>query len=103
MFGLLLLAASAASATAPRAQASNDWSPKCLTCKMVVSIVEKYLKNGKKVEEIVEKVQQYCSYVSGEGYQVCLDIVKEKVPQIISYIEKEMETHNVCSILDYCK
>ncbi|EAY18139.1 surfactant B protein, putative [Trichomonas vaginalis G3] len=99
-----LFALFAASAMKPRKSAPvNDWSPMCLSCKLVVSIIEKELKSGKKIEEITEKVEAYCAYLQGDAQQICIEIVKEKVPEIIKYIEKEMESHDVCKILDYCK
>ena len=102
MFALFFLALASAK-TAPRAQQSNDIRPQCLTCKMVVKIVEKYLKDGKKVDEIVKKVETYCQYVAEDVRSICDQLVEEKIPEIIAYIEKQIETHDVCNFLDYCK
>ena len=58
------------------------------------------MKCGKHVYGLPEK----CYEVRTEDTAVDVQIHKTaKVTEIIKYIEKEMETHNVCSILDYCK
>ena len=102
MFALFFLALASAQ-KAPRAQQVNDISPKCLTCKMVVKMIEGFLKDGKKVDEIVKKIETYCQYVAEDVRPICNQLCEEKIPEIISYIEQQMEAHDLCNLLDYCK
>ena len=100
MFALFFFAASALS-VAPR---KADPSPTdCLMCKTAVSLVKSYLENEQDVQKIIEKLESFCSYCKPEVQDICKQLVDEKVPEIIKYIDDKLDGEQICKILDMCE
>ncbi|KAK8834034.1 hypothetical protein M9Y10_021254 [Tritrichomonas musculus] len=79
-----------------------DNSIGCDMCKKVIQYIEQLLKDEKVEEEIAQLVSSLCTNFPSPYDSLCKGIVELYVPQIIEYIEKDMEVLDICSTIGLC-
>jgi len=74
----------------------------CDTCKQLVSYVETLLEEQKTQQEIIALAQQLCEQIPSPYGTICDALVAQYIPQIISWLEQEIEVFDVCRKLGLC-
>jgi len=74
----------------------------CDTCKQLVSYVETLLDDGKTQAEIIALAQKLCDTIPAPYGAICDSLVASFIPQIIAWLEKEIEVLDVCRKLGLC-
>ncbi|EAY15641.1 surfactant B protein, putative [Trichomonas vaginalis G3] len=98
-----LLGLMSAAAVKPRATKVGDSTQKCVMCKFYVSMIEDYLEDGKTEQEIIEKLESYCQYVTADLRVICDKLVEVGVPAIIKYLKDNEPPAAVCKLIKFCK
>jgi uncharacterized protein YqeY len=81
------------------AQAFAD--AKCNACEAVITVVDKYLDEGKTHEEIKKLVETICAYTGPSYAEICTALLDGELESIIKMIES-MTPKQVCQKIKLC-
>ena len=75
---------------------------KCATCLELLDRVKIYLDNATVEEEIEENLKGYCSTLSWPMKDLCNSLVTQYIPTLITYVEQDLNSTQICSLVGYC-
>jgi len=75
---------------------------KCMSCKTIVSSIEKFVASNKTETIIVENVEKLCTLLPDSYEPVCDRVVEVGVPTIINWVTKKIEPERICQRLRLC-
>ena len=108
LFALLALASAknapeAKPAAAPRPQIVGDSTQGCIMCKFYVSLISDLLQEGATIEEITQRIETLCTYVSESYQKFCDTLVEIGIPIIVEYVAQQLEPNKICQMIKLCK
>ncbi|PIK50803.1 hypothetical protein BSL78_12333 [Apostichopus japonicus] len=74
----------------------------CEVCKLVVSQIEVYLKDGATEEEITAALEKFCSILPSSLANQCTAFMDQYGPVVLKLLADEMDPDQVCSFLKLC-
>jgi len=74
---------------------------KCDVCDFVITWVENDVKDNRSEQSIVDALDTVCAFLGPEK-QVCLDMVAQETPVIVSMLLDQEDPHKVCTQISFC-
>jgi len=75
----------------------------CEVCKQLVFYVEDLIQEQKTQEEIIALAQKLCDKIPAPYGAICDTLVAQYIPQIIKWLEQEIEIIDICAKLNLCQ
>ncbi|KAJ3452070.1 hypothetical protein M0812_03833 [Anaeramoeba flamelloides] len=75
---------------------------KCKICESLLTYVEKWLEQGKTIDEIEDLLKNICDYFPKSLKYTCDKVIKDYIPLILEFLAEEAPPQEICSLIKLC-